>query len=284
MRWLCLWLICGSVVAGGCGSTQPERASHASDRGSTLGHDTSHTTVTQSSTSSSSTGSSLSPSTSPSSQSLAVQDAARGAALLRVDHVVDGDTIAMADGQRVRMAQIDTPEKYGSPECYGQQASAVLRSLLPNGARVRLVRDPYLDATDRYGRRVRYVYVGSVNVNLVMVRRGAASVWFYQGTRGIYARSFARAAAAARRSKRGLWGACAGTTFDPEHGVDTGADTGVRDAAVGAATASTSASQIPAAPPYPPDVDCSDLPGPVRVTPDDPHRLDRDGDGIGCNR
>jgi hypothetical protein len=31
-----------------------------------------------------------------------------------------------------------------------------------------------------------------------------------------------------------------------------------------------------------PDVDCSDLPGPVWVGPSDPHRLDRDGDGIGC--
>ncbi|MGA5470414.1 hypothetical protein ACPCUK_16700 [Streptomyces arboris] len=32
-----------------------------------------------------------------------------------------------------------------------------------------------------------------------------------------------------------------------------------------------------------PDVDCSDLSGPVRVGPHDPHRLDRDGDGIGCD-
>ncbi|MGW1675067.1 excalibur calcium-binding domain-containing protein [Streptomyces sp. NPDC002324] len=31
-----------------------------------------------------------------------------------------------------------------------------------------------------------------------------------------------------------------------------------------------------------PDVVCSDLSGPVWVGPDVPHRLDRDGDGIGC--
>lgn len=30
------------------------------------------------------------------------------------------------------------------------------------------------------------------------------------------------------------------------------------------------------------DLDCADLPGPVRVTGADPHGLDRDGDGIGC--
>ncbi|MEU5717843.1 excalibur calcium-binding domain-containing protein [Streptomyces sp. NPDC020403] len=40
---------------------------------------------------------------------------------------------------------------------------------------------------------------------------------------------------------------------------------------------------IPPGPPAGvPDVDCSDLPGPVWVGPSDPHRLDRDGDGIGC--
>lgn len=38
----------------------------------------------------------------------------------------------------------------------------------------------------------------------------------------------------------------------------------------------------PCIPPYPPDLNCSDLDGPVRVTGDDPHGLDRDGDGVGC--
>lgn len=37
---------------------------------------------------------------------------------------------------------------------------------------------------------------------------------------------------------------------------------------------------------YPPwngvDLDCDDLDGPVRVTGEDPHRLDRDRNGIGC--
>jgi hypothetical protein len=38
----------------------------------------------------------------------------------------------------------------------------------------------------------------------------------------------------------------------------------------------------PCVPPYPPDVDCSDISGPVTVTGSDPHRLDADGNGIGC--
>ncbi len=30
------------------------------------------------------------------------------------------------------------------------------------------------------------------------------------------------------------------------------------------------------------DLDCADIGRPVRVGPDDPHHLDADGDGIGC--
>lgn len=218
----------------------------------------------------------------PSSQ--AVEDARRGAALVRLDHVVDGDTIAIASGERVRLAQIDTPEKYGHEECYGRQASVTLARLLPVGTRVRLVRDPALDDRDRYGRLVRYVYVGSSHVNVAMVRMGAASVWFYEGVEGAYSRELVRSARSARRAGRGVWGACPVAKFDPYRGFSSGA-VGISDAAQGAKDLDRPHQnrRIPAAPPYPPDVDCSDLSGPVRVTADDPHNLDRDGDGIGCD-
>ena len=36
-------------------------------------------------------------------------------------------------------------------------------------------------------------------------------------------------------------------------------------------------------PSYPPDVNCPEVDGPVEVTGSDPHGLDRDGDGIGCD-
>jgi hypothetical protein len=35
-------------------------------------------------------------------------------------------------------------------------------------------------------------------------------------------------------------------------------------------------------PPYPPDVDCSDVNGPITVTGSDPHSLDGDDDGTAC--
>jgi len=35
-------------------------------------------------------------------------------------------------------------------------------------------------------------------------------------------------------------------------------------------------------PPYPPDVNCGDIGTSVRVVGSDPHGLDGDGDGVGC--
>jgi endonuclease YncB( thermonuclease family) len=52
-----------------------------------------------------------------------------------IDHVADGDTVALRNGQRVRLVQIDTPEVYFGTECYGPQASATTKRLLPPGTR-----------------------------------------------------------------------------------------------------------------------------------------------------
>jgi hypothetical protein len=38
----------------------------------------------------------------------------------------------------------------------------------------------------------------------------------------------------------------------------------------------------PCVPSYPPDVDCPQIDGPVDVTGSDPHGLDADNDGVGC--
>lgn len=74
-----------------------------------------------------------------------------GGQFARIDHVADGDTVDLTNGQRVRLVQIDTPEVYYSPECYGKQASRITKRLLPPGTAVRL----YPETEDRRGRRLR---------------------------------------------------------------------------------------------------------------------------------
>ena len=106
-----------------------------------------------------------------------------GAALpvYRVDHVVDGDTIALRNGQRVRLVQIDTPEVFFGAECYGRQASQSTKRLASLGSRVRLFAEPATDRVDQYGRLLRYVIRvnGAVNVNIRLVATAGAAPYFY---------------------------------------------------------------------------------------------------------
>jgi len=89
--------------------------------------------------------------------------------LARVERVVDGDTVVLAGGSRVRLVQIDTPEP-GTAECYSRAAGRDLRRMLPAGAVVTLEADPALDQVDRYGRLLRYVHRAGRNLNLALVR------------------------------------------------------------------------------------------------------------------
>jgi endonuclease YncB( thermonuclease family) len=144
--------------------------------------------------------------------------------LARIDHVADGDTVDLTNGARVRLVQIDTPEVYFHPECYGMQASALTKKLLPPGTLVRLTTEPATDRVDSYGRLLRYVIRArdGLNVNVRLVAVGAAAPYFFDGRRGRYAATLARLALRARRLHLGLWGRCPGTPYEPDRGVSTG--------------------------------------------------------------
>jgi micrococcal nuclease len=142
----------------------------------------------------------------------------------RIDHVVDGDTVDLTSGQRVRLVQIDTPEVYFRSECYGRQASAETKRLLPPGTAVRLEPEPATDRVDRYGRLLRYVIRArdSLDVNLRLVADGAAAPYFYARRRGRFADRIEQLARRARARHIGLWGRCPGTPYDPDRQVSTG--------------------------------------------------------------
>jgi endonuclease YncB( thermonuclease family) len=137
--------------------------------------------------------------------------------------VADGDTVALRNGQRVRLVQIDTPEVYFGTECYGRQASATTKRLLPSGTPVRLYTEPATDSVDRYRRLLRYIVrvKDGMNVNVQLVRVGAAAPYFYLGRRGRYAALLERLALRARAKKLGLWGRCPHTPYAPNQGVST---------------------------------------------------------------
>jgi endonuclease YncB( thermonuclease family) len=177
-----------------------------------------------------------------------------------VTHVVDGDTLDLADGRRVRLVGMDTPEV---GECGFAEAAAAL-TRLTLGKRVTLV--PSDEDRDQYGRLLRYVDVAGVDVGLRLIQRGLAI---------------------ARYDSRDGYG------FHPREPRYIAADTGARQLTCApkpqpfvpqqpSAGDDCAAGYDPCVPPYPPDVDCADVDGPIRVSGSDPHRLDADGDGVAC--
>ena len=124
-----------------------------------------------------------------------------------VQRVADGDSLVLRGGARVRLLQIDAPE-LGEGECYGREALRELERILRPGDEVVLEADPRLDRFDRYRRLLRYVRSADTNVNVELVRRGAATPYFRRGTRGRHADALLAAVSDARDERRGLWGAC----------------------------------------------------------------------------
>jgi micrococcal nuclease len=90
----------------------------------------------------------------------------------RVTKVIDGDTIEIENGDRVRYIGINTPEVEIS-ECYATEASEINKNLVL-GKVVKLEKD--VSETDKYGRLLRYVYVGDMFVDDYLVKNGYAKI------------------------------------------------------------------------------------------------------------
>jgi micrococcal nuclease len=99
-----------------------------------------------------------------------------GDELARVVDIIDGDTIDVEiNGQeyRVRYTGVNTPER--DEACYRDATEA--NATLVEDQTVLLVKD--VSDTDRYGRLLRYVYVGDVFVNAELVADGYAEAGYY---------------------------------------------------------------------------------------------------------
>jgi micrococcal nuclease len=124
--------------------------------------------------------------------------------LIKVTRVIDGDTVEIEGGQRVRYIGIDTPETGRRADCFSEEASEKNRELV-EGKTVRLERD--VSETDRYGRLLRYIFAGDEFVNDVLVREGyATAATFPPDVK--YSLQFIEAEQEARENNRGLWEKC----------------------------------------------------------------------------
>ncbi len=137
-----------------------------------------------------------------------LQNANGGEVVVRVVRVIDGDTIEVETGDRVRYIGMDAPETVDPRkpvQCFGAEASKKNRELV-EGKSVRLKRD--ISDRDAYGRLLRYAYLQEGQlVNLELVRQGYARALTFPPDVE-YADEFVAAEESARRSKLGLWSAC----------------------------------------------------------------------------
>ena len=141
-------------------------------------------------------------------------------AVTKITEVYDGDTITLNSGERVRFLQIDTPE-LSPAACYSKEARSALLTLLNKPGQLTLKTDPKLDTVDRYGRLLRYVFVGKTNINLKLVEIGAAAPYFYKGEKGQYSDQILKAARTAKSKSIGLWKSCPRTQLTPTRAVAT---------------------------------------------------------------
>lgn len=200
--------------------------------------------------------------------------------------VVDGDTVDMrlVDSGRaltVRVLGIDTPEVHGGTECWGPQASQFAQQTLAEKT-VGLVADETQDDTDRYGRALRYLVLpdGS-NYSVLAARAGAARSYVYDSPVSRH-EAIVAAEQRAQDANRGLWGPPCNGAAQTAETVPPPPAPELEPAPEPEPASDCAPGYSPCVPPYPPDVDCSDVNGPVTVTGSDPHGLDGNDDGSGC--
>ncbi|HCS79242.1 TPA: nuclease [Patescibacteria group bacterium] len=145
-----------------------------------------------------------------------------------IKRIIDGDTVELGDGRKLRYIGIDTPETVDprvSVECFGREASAYNRSLV-EGKEVELEKD--ISDTDRYGRLLRYVYLlqegKRVMVNKLLVSEGYAVSSSYPPDIK-YQKELDLLEVEAQSQNKGLWNSCTINSVSPQASIVGSAST-----------------------------------------------------------
>ncbi len=118
--------------------------------------------------------------------------------LARVLSIVDGDTIVLTDGRRVRYVSIDTPER---GDHFFTEASMLNRRLV-EGKQIKMYSGTR--ETDRYGRTLAWVEVDGVAVAETLITMGLAHITGYRDSKMFIPRLITRQREAMDH-RRGIW-------------------------------------------------------------------------------
>ena len=152
-----------------------------------------------------------SPTTNPQIQGTSSDKSNLQKEVVKVIRIIDGDTIQLEDGRKLRYIGIDTPELTDprkGMECYGKESSKRNHELV-FGKNIRIEKD--VSETDRYKRILRYVYIDEIMINELLVKEGYALASSYPPDVK-YQDILMKAQEVAKANKSGLWGNCI-TTF-----------------------------------------------------------------------
>lgn len=92
---------------------------------------------------------------------------------------IDGDTFELADGERIRLTTIDTPEMGNRANCPQERALAdaatrAARQALAQGQQIEIVRT---GRVDRYGRTLADIRVDGRDLGETLIAQGVAQPW-----------------------------------------------------------------------------------------------------------
>jgi micrococcal nuclease len=128
-----------------------------------------------------------------------------GFSYYKVEKVFDGDTVKLADGRRVRLLGINTPEvkhKNQDTEAGGETAKRWLTEKLKIH-KVRLVTDE--EPVDKYQRTLAHLITDTKeHINVQLVEQGLAAVNIYPPNL-LFSQELVEAGKHAEQAKRGIW-------------------------------------------------------------------------------
>ena len=119
---------------------------------------------------------------------------------IAVEKVIDGDTIVIKGGEKVRLLGVDAPER-GEPFC-DEATDFQEKVLLDSRVRILPCRE---EPRDRYGRTLAFVRKGNVDLGEELLRQGLALTLFMGPCGRSVESAYRKVEREAFRAGRGLW-------------------------------------------------------------------------------
>lgn len=123
-----------------------------------------------------------------------------GPCIAFVSRIIDGDTIELSDGTKIRYLLVNTPEK---DQCFYQEAKNFNQQYVLS-KEVNLYYDE--ECKDKYDRTLAYVETDEGNINKLLIIRGFAKVLYIEPNGKTEYEYYKKLENIAKEEKLGIWG------------------------------------------------------------------------------